>query len=74
MSNQHSKEQVVTVEIPAEATVPSPSLMSKAKAAVTDISGKNLLKVILLGLNGPGPSWRESGSSSAMGWRGPWGW
>jgi uncharacterized membrane protein YraQ (UPF0718 family) len=50
MSNQHSKEQVVTVEIPAEATVPSPSLMSKAKAAVADISGKNLLKVILLGL------------------------
>jgi uncharacterized membrane protein YraQ (UPF0718 family) len=50
MSNQHPKEQAVAVEIPVEDTVPHRSLMSKAKTAVVDISGKDLLKVTLLGL------------------------
>jgi uncharacterized membrane protein YraQ (UPF0718 family) len=50
MSNQPTQEQTVAMEIPAEATAPPRSLMSQTKTAVADFSGKDLLKVALLGL------------------------
>jgi uncharacterized membrane protein YraQ (UPF0718 family) len=50
MSTQHPQEQAMAVEMPADAPVPPRSLMGKVKTAVADISGQNLLKVILLGL------------------------
>jgi uncharacterized membrane protein YraQ (UPF0718 family) len=50
MSTQPPQEQAVAVEIPAEAPVPPHNLIGKVKTVVADISGRNLLKVLLLGL------------------------
>ena len=50
MNKQHPQEQVVAVEIAAEATEPPINLIAKVKAAMTDISARQILKLIVLGL------------------------
>ncbi len=50
MNNQEPQEPAVMVEIAAEATLQPGSLMGRMKAAMTDISARQILKLALLGL------------------------
>ena len=50
MHNQHSQEQAVAVEIATETTEPPINLIAKMKAAIADLSARQILKLIFLGL------------------------
>ena len=50
MDNQHPQEQAVAVEIAAETTEPPINLIAKMKAAIADLSARQILKLIFLGL------------------------
>jgi len=50
MNNQEPQEPAGMVEIAAEATLQPGSLMGRMKAAMTDISARQILKLALLGL------------------------
>ena len=50
MDNQNPQEQAVAVEIAAEATEQPINLIAKVKAAMADLSARQILKLILLGL------------------------
>ena len=50
MDNQNPQEQAVAVEIAAETTEQPLNLISKVKAAMADMSSRQILKLILLGL------------------------
>ena len=50
MDNQNPQERAVAVEIAAETTEPPINLIAKMKAAIADLSARQILKLILLGL------------------------
>ena len=50
MDNEHPQEQAVAVEIAADATEPPINFIPKVKAAIADLSARQILKLILLGL------------------------
>ena len=50
MDNQNPQEQAVAVEIAADATEPPINLIAKMKAAIADLSARQILKLVLLGL------------------------
>ncbi len=50
MDNQHLHERAVPVEIAAETTEQPSNLMAKVKAAMADMSARQILKLILIGL------------------------
>ena len=50
MHDQHLPEQAVAVEIAADATEPPINLIAKMKAAIADLSARQILKLIFLGL------------------------
>ncbi len=50
MNEQHPQEQAVAVEITAAATEPPINLIAKMKAAIADLSARQILKLIFLAL------------------------
>ncbi|MCK9377056.1 MAG: permease [Syntrophobacterales bacterium] len=50
MNKQHLRKQAVAVEIAVETTEPPINLIAKLKAAMADLSGRQILKLLLLGL------------------------
>ena len=50
MDNQNPQEQAVAVEIATEATEPPINLIAKMKAAFAEMSARQILKLVLLGL------------------------
>ena len=50
MDNQNPLERAVALEIAAETTEPPINLIAKMKAAIADLSARQILKLILLGL------------------------
>ncbi len=50
MDNRNPQEHAVAVEIAAETTEPNCNLITKMKAAIADLSGRNTLKLALLAL------------------------
>ena len=50
MHDQHLPEQAVAVEIAADATEPPINFIAKIKAAIADLSARQILKLIFLGL------------------------
>ena len=50
MDNQHPPEPAVAVEIAADTTEPPINLIARVKAAIADLSARQILKLIFLGL------------------------
>jgi uncharacterized protein len=50
MDNQNSQERAVALEIAAETTEPPVSLIARMKAAIADLSARQILKLTFLGL------------------------
>ncbi len=50
MNKQHPQEQALAVEIAAEATVSPINTIARIKAAIADLSAREIFKLILLGL------------------------
>jgi uncharacterized membrane protein YraQ (UPF0718 family) len=50
MHNEHSPEQAVAAEIATDATAPPIKFIAKMKAAIAELSARQILKLILLGL------------------------
>ena len=50
MDNRNPQEQAVAVEIAADTTEPPVNLIARMKAAIADLSARQILKLILLGL------------------------
>ena len=50
MHNEPSTEQAVAVKIATDATEPPMKFFAKMKAAISELSARQILKVVLLGL------------------------